>query len=252
MNYAFKLAYDGTNYGGWQMQKNSDTVQAHVESALSEVFGKKITVLASGRTDSGVHAAAQVCNFNTDYLLPAEKLAAAVNPLLPPDIKLLQSAEAPENFNANKSAKKKTYCYRLYISPTSHPLKDRNSVQVTAVDIQKLKHISTIFVGEHDFKAYRTSGATVKTTVRTVYSIEVVERTSHSSPDIEIRITGNGFLYNMVRTIVGTMLYYAWGRISEADIEKSLTTGERALVGKTMPPQGLTLEDVDYGFKLFN
>lgn len=247
MNYAFQLCYDGTNYSGWQIQKNANTVQAELEKALFAVLGCKISVVASGRTDSGVHAAAQICNFNANLSLPPEKLAAALNPFLPPDIKILRSCKAEDDFNANKSAKKKTYCYRLYQSETSNPLKDRYAVQVTDVNVEKLRRIAACFLGEHNFKAYQSSGATVLTTVRKIYSIDVVTKKFQYGKDIEIFVCGNGFLYNMVRTMVGTMLYYAWGRISEDDIKKSLETGERRLVGKTMPPQGLTLESVDYG-----
>ena len=253
MRYALLISYDGTNYGGWQIQKNCVSVQSKMEEAALGLFGVKTSVVASGRTDSGVHARAQVCHLDAQTTIPPEKLADAFNMRLPEDIKVLASAPAPENFDSNRSAKKKTYCYRMYLSPRQHPLKDRYSVWVKGgADIEKLKHISGCFEGEHDFKAYSKSGSTAKTTVRTIYSVEV--KTSHAlgATDVEIYVTGNGFLYNMVRTIAGTMLYFAQGVTDEERIKNSLETGDRELVGKTMPANGLTLENVDYGVDIFN
>lgn len=252
MKYALLIAYDGTHYGGWQIQKNKITVQEKLEEAASEICGKKTAVTASGRTDSGVHAAGQVCTFSADISIPPEKLADALNIRLPQDISVLKSVSAPEEFDVIKSAKRKTYCYRFYLSSRRNPLKDRYSVWVkTCADIQKLKHIADAFVGVHDFKAYQKSGAAVKTTVREVYSVEVKSREYRGSTDVEIYVCGNGFLYNMVRTMAGTMLYFAGGVLTEEDVVRSLEQGDRNSVGKTMPPQGLTLENVDYGFELF-
>ena len=253
MRYALLISYDGTNYGGWQIQNNCISVQSKMEEAAQDLFGVKTPVTASGRTDSGVHAKAQVCHLDAETTVPAEKLADAFNMRLPVDIRVIASATAPENFDCNRSAKRKTYCYRMYFSRRQHPLKDRYSTWVKeGADIQKLKHIAGAFVGEHDFNAYSKSGSTAKTTVRTVYSVDVKTSETPSATDVEIFITGNGFLYNMVRTIVGTMLYYAQGVIDEGRVQKSLATGERKLVGKTMPASGLTLESVDYGVKIFD
>lgn len=253
MRYALLISYDGTNYGGWQIQNNCISVQSKMEEAAFDLFGKKTTVTASGRTDSGVHARAQVCHLDAQTSIPAEKLADAFNMRLPEDIRVISSAKAPEGFDSNRSAKKKTYCYRMYLSPRQHPLKDRYSVWVKGgADIEKLQYVSVFFEGEHDFKAYSKSGSTAKTTVRTIYSVEVKTSRALGATDVEIFITGNGFLYNMVRTIAGTMLYFAQGVIDEERIIKSLETGDRGLVGKTLPPRGLTLESVDYGINIFN
>lgn len=252
MRYALLIAYDGTAYGGWQIQHNAVTVQEKLTCALERVLGFKVNVTASGRTDSGVHAAAQVCHFDADCTIPPERMADAVNVFLPDDIRVLQSAAAPEGFDAVNSAKKKTYCYRVYLSKRGNPLKDRYAVNIKFdVDLNKLIIAAKMFEGEHDFKAYCASGSQVKTTVRTVYSVEVKTRDFRGSRDVEIYVTGNGFLYNMVRTIAGTMLDFAAGRLEEKYIINSLEKGDRDSVGKTMPPQGLTLESVDYGFKLF-
>ena len=252
MRYALLLSYDGTAYGGWQIQNNCISVQSKMEEAALDLFGVRTPVTASGRTDSGVHAKAQVCHFDAETSVPPEKLADAFNMRLPEDIRVIASTKAPPGFDSNRSAKKKTYCYRFYLSSRQHPLKDRYSVWVKGgADLDKLRYIAHMFEGTHDFKAYSKSGSTAKTTVRTVYSVEVKTVESPSAQDVEIFVTGGGFLYNMVRTIAGTMLYFAQGVIDEQRIKSSLEEGNRELVGKTMPAKGLTLESVDYGFELF-
>ncbi len=248
MRYALLLTYDGTAYGGWQIQKNAVTVQQELTKALEDTFGCKVNVIASGRTDSGVHAKAQVCHFDVQTSIPAEKIADALNARLPQDISVLKTVIAPDWFEAQSSAKKKTYCYRFYLSPRRQPLKDRYSVQINYnVDLEKLEYSAKLFEGEHDFKAYCAAGSQVKTTVRRIYSIEI----KRDGCDIAVSVTGNGFLYNMVRTLVGTMIYYSAGRLTEEMISRSLEYGDRSSVGKTMPAKGLTLESVDYGCMLF-
>ncbi len=252
MRYALLISYDGTDYGGWQIQPNCVSVQSKLEAAAADLFGKRTPVVASGRTDSGVHARAQVCHFDADTSIPPEKLADAFNARLPEDISVLCSAAAPDGFDCNRSAKRKTYCYRMYVSPRRSPLKDRYFAWVkNGADAEKMKYIAKVFEGEHDFKAYTKSGSTAKTTIRTVYSVTVKSSESLGATDVEIYVTGNGFLYNMVRTIAGTMLCFSQGSIDEDRIIRSLKYGERQLVGKTMPACGLTLESVDYGFPLF-
>ena len=252
MRYALLLSYDGTNYGGWQIQKNTVTVQEKVTQALKDTLGYSVNITASGRTDSGVHAAAQVCHFDADTTIPPEKLADALNVRLPDDISVLKSAVAPEDFDASRSAKKKTYCYRVYLSPHINPLKERYAERIKyEIDLQKLEKAAKMFTGEHDFKAYCAAGSQVKTTVRTIYSVDISISETRLSKDISISVTGSGFLYNMVRTLAGTILYFAAGRLTEEDIIRSLEEGDREAVGKTMPAKGLTLESVDYGFKLF-
>lgn len=252
MRYAFLIAYDGTGYGGWQIQTNAVTVQQKLTEAAFSVFGKKVNFVASGRTDSGVHAAGQVCHADVETNIPAEKIADALNARLPEDIRVLKSVQAFEEFDATASAKRKTYCYKIYLSARSNPLKDRYAVQIKfPVDIEKLTKAAKLFIGEHDFKAYCAAGSSVKTTVRKIYSIEVKTKESRGSVDADIYVTGNGFLYNMVRTLAGTLIYFAAGKISEDDILRSIDKTDRNAVGKTMPAKGLTLECVDYGKKLF-
>ena len=249
MRYAILLSYDGTNYGGWQIQKNAVTVQQKLSEALEETLGYKVSVTASGRTDSGVHARAQVCHFDAQTSIPVEKIADALNARLPDDISVLQTVIAPEGFDAQSSAKKKTYCYRFYLSQRRQPLNDRYSVQIKYnVDLKKLEYIAKLFEGEHDFKAYCASGSQVKTTVRKIYDIKVEK----NGCNVAVLVTGNGFLYNMVRTLVGTMIYYASNRLTEEDVVRTLSECDRNSVGKTMPAKGLTLELVEYENKLFN
>ena len=252
MRYAIKVAYDGTDYGGWQIQKNNNSVQEEVEKVAQIIFGKRVCVNASGRTDSGVHAAAQVCHFDAETTIPPEKIADAFNAYLPTDISVLQSSKTHENFDSTRSAKRKTYCYRMYLSPRRNPLKDRYSEWIKIpVNVAKLRHIAGCFVGVHDFKAYCKSNSAIKTTVREIYSVDVKTAESNGFTDVEIYVCGNGFLYNMVRTIAGTMLGFAAGSITEEVVKKSIENCDRSCVGKTMPAHGLTLESVDYGFDLF-
>ena len=252
MKYAILLSYDGTAYRGWQTQKNGVSVQSVLEQAALAAFGKKVTIVASGRTDSGVHAAGQVCHFSADISVPAEKIADALNFRLPADICVLKSAAVPEEFDANRSSKKKTYVYRMYVARREHPLKSRYAVAVyPRPDIALMQKGAALYCGEHDFKAYCASGSSAKTTVRKVYSVSVESSFSRGSEDITITVCGAGFLYNMVRTMAGTLLYLGLGRVSLQDIINSLECGDRSLAGKTMPAKGLTLESVDYGLTVF-
>jgi tRNA pseudouridine38-40 synthase len=252
MRYALLISYDGTNYGGWQIQPNAPTVQAELTLALEKVLGTPVNVNASGRTDSGVHAGGQVCHFDCDTTIPPEKIADALNPYLPDDISVLASALAPLGFDSMSSAKRKTYCYRVYLSNRPNPLKERYSTRLNMqIDMQKLLYSAKFFEGEHDFKAFCATGSQVKTTVRTIYEIRVESSFARGSQDIEIYVTGNGFLYNMVRTLVGTMLSYSAGRLSDEKLKNTLELCDRESVGKTMPAKGLTLESVEYNVKLF-
>jgi tRNA pseudouridine38-40 synthase len=253
MRYVLKVCYDGTTFGGWQIQNNAVTVQQCLQEACASAFGQTITVTASGRTDAGVHAAGQIVHFDAELTIPATRIADALNMQLSTGIRVLQSAVAPADFNANRSAKRKTYCYRFYVSPRQNPLKDRFATWIKCdVDDQKLNQAARYLEGEHDFKAYCASGSTAKTTVRTVFTIEVKKVWEHGSFTYEVWVCGNGFLYNMVRTLVGTMLWYATDKLSWEQLEKTITERDRNCVGKTMPPQGLMLEDVDYGINLFD
>lgn len=250
MRFVLKIAYDGTAYAGWQRQRNALSVQEELENAIEKALGKRVVVTASGRTDAGVHAAGQACHFDLDTTVPPEKMPDCLNRFLPPDIRALEGYAADENFDCNRSAKKKTYCYSLYESEREMPLKERYATRVdSAPSVDILQRKARLFEGEHDFKAFCASGSSVKTTVRTVYEVRVEEGESYGSRDLKIFVTGNGFLYNMVRTMVGELLDLANGRRDEESLFQAYERGERALLGKTMPAKGLTLMSVDYGDK---
>lgn len=247
MRYVLKIAYDGTEYAGWQCQKNAPSVQEKIEEAIYQALGARIRVTASGRTDAGVHAAGQTCHFDLDSSVPPQKMPDCLNRFLPTDIRILEGWQAAESFDCNRSAKRKTYCYSLYVSPWEMPLKQRYAVRIeNAPPLSVLQTCARLFEGEHDFKAFCASGSSVKTTVRTVYEVRVEEGESCGSRDLKIYVTGNGFLYNMVRTLVGELLELASGRKTEKQLQTAFETGKRELLGKTMPAKGLTLVRVEY------
>lgn len=247
MRYVLKIAYDGTEYAGWQCQKNAPSVQEKIEEAIYQALGARIRVTASGRTDAGVHAAGQTCHFDLDSSVPPQKMPDCLNRFLPTDIRILEGWQAAESFDCNRSAKRKTYCYSLYVSPWEMPLKQRYAVRIeNAPPLSVLQTCARLFEGEHDFKAFCASGSSVKTTVRTVYEVRVEEGESYGSRDLKIYVTGNGFLYNMVRTLVGELLELASGRKTEKQLQTAFETGKRELLGKTMPAKGLTLVCVEY------
>lgn len=254
MNVALLVCYDGTDFSGWQIQKNGRTVQYELESALSRAFSLSVRVTGSGRTDAGVHAAGQVCNFPFDenIKIAPEKIADALNACLPQDVRVLKSAAVPEEFDACRSAKKKTYRYCVYLSRREHPLMERYAVRSgERPDPARMKACAALLEGEHDFAAFSASGSSVKTTVRTVYSAAVGEQMRFGVPCVSFDVCGNGFLYNMVRIMAGAVLAFGAGRLSEKEILAALRTGDREILSKTMPAKGLTLLSVDYGFPLF-
>lgn len=248
MRYVLKIAYDGTEYAGWQCQKNAVTVQETLETALFAALGKRLKITASGRTDAGVHAAGQTCHFDCDGIsVPPEKMPDCLNRFLPPAIRVLEGWRADENFDCNRRAKRKTYCYHLYVSDREMPLKERYAVRIeNAPDLSSLQAAAKWLEGEHDYKAFCASGSAVKTTVRTVYEVRVEENVDFGLRDIKIYVTGNGFLYNMVRTMTGELLDLASGKRTRESLETAYQTGKRELLGKTMPAKGLTLMSVDY------
>ena len=204
MKIMLTISYDGTAYSGWQIQPSCDTIQEQIEKAVFSVTGEKVRVTGSGRTDSGVHARGQVAHFSVQKeSIPAERYAKALNAYLPSDIKVLSSQEATDSFDACRTAKKKTYKYSCYIYPTELPLKERYAVRLDkGLDIEKIKEGAKLFIGTHDFKGFCSTGSSIKTTKRTIYALDV----DFDGLDLTFSITGNGFLYNMVRIIVGTLI----------------------------------------------
>ncbi len=252
MNYFLVLSYDGASFNGWQAQgkENLRTVQETLEVAAEEIFGKQTKITASGRTDAGVHALAQVCSFTANTTIPPEKIADCFNSKLPPDLRVVKSGVAAENFDACRSAKRKTYVYSLYFSDRDNPLKERFCVWVKGEpDLEKMQSAAKILEGEHDFKAFCASNSSAKTTVRTVYSVKICKEMVFTGEEIRIYVTGNGFLYNMVRTVVGTLLDIGFARKTLDDLKRALSTGDRNSVGRTMPAKGLCLFNVEYDEK---
>jgi tRNA pseudouridine38-40 synthase len=247
MFYVLKIAYDGSEYAGWQRQTNALSVQECIENALLEALGVDVRVNASGRTDAGVHAAGQVCSFTADISVPAIRMRDCLNRYLPPSIRILEGWEGADGFDVCRQAKRKTYRYRLYESAWEHPLLDHYASRVEALpSMELLQKAAKLMEGEHDFKAFCASGSSVKTTVRTVYQVELVEKIEYGVRVVEMYVTGNGFLYNMVRTMAGELVDLALGRRTEESLRKAYETGDRGLLGKTMPAKGLTMMSVEY------
>lgn len=246
MRILLTISYDGTDFCGYQVQPNKRTVEKELNDAIFLVTGERVKTVASGRTDSGVHAVCQKVHFDTNSTIPPKNFKNALNTVLPRDIKVTKSQKVDSEFNARYSAKEKTYVYSLYYGD-ENPLKSRYKTHIKfAPDINKMKSACELLKGTHDFKCFLASGSSVKDTVRTIYSIKIVKK----GKDIDIKVSGSGFLYNMVRIIVGTLLGVSEGRITLDDIKTALENGDRKKVGKTMPPQGLCLYSVSYTNKV--
>lgn len=237
------LEYDGTNYHGWQRQKNSRTIQEVLEEAISTITGEKIRVTGAGRTDAGVHAAGQVANFKTNTRIPVEKLPYAINSRLPDDIAVKGAWVAPESFHARISAKAKVYSYTIYNAPFPSPLL-RNYAYFfpLPLDVDAMKEAANRFVGVHDFSAFMATGSPVKSPVRQVNRLEIDRRQDL----LIIEIEANGFLYNMVRIIAGTLVEVGLHKIEPGEVASIIRSGDRERAGKTLPPQGLCLLRVIY------
>ncbi|MBQ9756416.1 MAG: tRNA pseudouridine(38-40) synthase TruA [Clostridia bacterium] len=243
MRIKLTICYDGTDFCGWQVQPNGRTVQEELENAVLDLTGEKVRVTGSGRTDSGVHAMGQVAHFDTDSDIPPERFCKALNARLPQDVRVIKSERATSDFYSCRGAKRKTYKYFAYLSEIENPLKERYAVRLDkGLDVESMKRACKAFLGEHDFKGFCASGSSIKTTVRTIYALDI----DFNGEDLVFTVTGNGFLYNMVRIIVGTLVKVGENKATEADIEKMLATGERALGGKTLLAKGLRLESVVY------
>ena len=240
---ALRLKYDGSAYHGWQVQKEDVTVAETLEKALSEVYGEDIRVIGCGRTDAGVHALRYCANFRTEGNIPVEKIPLAVNARLPDDIAVVAAVEADDNFNAIGSCIKKEYIYKILNSKIRDPfLADRVCFWPQRLDFDLMRKAAKQFEGTHDFKAVRSVGTETKTTVRTVYSC-----TCEKEGDIiTVSVCADGFLYNMCRAIVGTMVYASYGKLQPEEIPGLLEKGDRRLTGPTMPPQGLYLNRLWY------
>ncbi len=242
-NIALRLKYDGSAYHGWQVQKTDVSVAETLEKALSKVCKHPVRAVGCGRTDAGVHALRYCANFRTDCAIPVEKLPLAVNARLPGDIAVVAACDAPEDFNAIGSCIQKEYVYRILNSRVRDPFLDRRvCFYPQRLDTERMAAAGRAFEGTHDFRAVRSVGTETKTTVRTVHWC----RTEREGDLISVYVCADGFLYNMVRAIVGTMVYASYGKLEPEEIPRLLATGDRRLTGPTMPPQGLYMNRVWY------
>jgi tRNA pseudouridine38-40 synthase len=250
-NIALLLEYDGVPFHGWQSQANAKAVQDIVAGAICRLDGaKSVKLNGASRTDAGVHARGQVASFFTESAIPAGKYAFALNTLLPPGVCCAGSAEAPPDFHARFSATGKQYSYRILNRRfPSALLRDRAWHVPLPLDIGAMAAAAGQIVGERDFRAFMASGSPVNSTVRTVWELSVEQ----DGDIVCISVAGNGFLYNMVRIIAGTLAYVGLGKIEAAAVGQILHDGARDAAGKTAPPQGLCLERVLYGgIRLFS
>lgn len=237
------ITYDGTAYHGWQIQPNADTVQERVERAVFMLTGERVTVVGSGRTDAGVHALAQTAHFDTDSNIPTRNFFTGLNNFLPLDVRVLAAEEVSGDFHARFSAKEKTYRYYLYESDVELPMLLNRAVAVKGnLDIEKMKEAAKVFIGKHDFRSFQSTGADTVTSVRTIKRLTVKRERGF----VVISVTADGFLYNMVRIITGTLVDAAFGLYSPGDISAVLEAKDRTRAGKTAPPDGLYLAEVEY------
>ena len=237
------VAYDGTNYCGWQVQPNGITIESVLNHHLSELLGEEIHVIGASRTDSGVHADGNVAVFDTSARMPAERISYALNTRLPQDIRIQDSCEVPSDFHPRFQRTVKTYEYRICSRKFPDPCSRLYSLfYYWELDVEQMKKAAAYLVGEHDFTSFCTKKEEVTNCVRTIYSLDI-EKTGDQ---IVLRIRGNGFLYNMVRIIVGTCLDIASGKIGKGKIKEIIESKNRENAGHTAPAHGLFLNDVIY------
>lgn len=237
------VAYDGTNYSGWQIQPNAVTIESMLNLHLSELLQEPIKVIGASRTDAGVHALGNVAVFDTSARMPAEKISYAMNTRLPQDIRIQDSCEVAADFHPRFCNTVKTYEYRILNRRFPDPTRRLYSLfYYYPLDVEKMRRALAYLVGEHDFKSLCTHKDEVENTVRTIYSAEIEK----DGDMICIRISGNGFLYNMVRIIVGTLLRVGSGYYEPEYMQELLAAKDRQAAGETAPPQGLTLLEIKY------
>lgn len=237
------VAYDGTNYCGWQIQPNGVTVQEVLNQQLSELTGENVETIGASRTDAGVHALGNVAIFDTNMRMPGEKFSYALNQRLPEDIRIQKSEEVSPQFHPRYTKSEKTYEYRILNRKFPIPT-ERLYAHFTylPLDVEKMRRASAYLTGEHDFKSFCGSGAQVKTTVRTIKSIDITE----TGDLITIRVTGNGFLYNMVRILAGTLMEVGAGKYPPEHVGEILEACDRKQAGPTAQARGLTLIKIEY------
>lgn len=237
------IEYDGTNYAGWQRQENAMAVQQMVEEKLRRLTKENIVIHGASRTDAGVHAMGQSAHFDTGCSIPADKFSYALNTMLPHDVRIRLSRQVPETFHARFSTKGKRYRYLFHAHPHASAIHRLTRAHVIyPLDIDLMQREAQALVGTHDFAAYAASGSVVKDTVRTIYRADV----SRDGDEVKLIVEGNGFLYNMVRIIAGTLVGVGSGKLEPGAFAKAIETGDRLDLGVTAPAHGLTLMEVFY------
>ena len=244
-NIKLVIEYDGKDYNGWQKQPNKLNIQGEIEKVISSITGEEeINLIASGRTDAGVHSLGQVANFKTNSKIPIDKMALAINSRLKKSIVVKSAEEVDERFHSRYNCKKKTYRYIInnskYGTAIYRNLEYHFPIEL---DVEKMQKAIKYFEGEHDFKGFKASGTSSKSSVRTIYKTNLYK---NDDERIIIELTGNGFLYNMVRIIAGTLLDVGLGKISPDDIPNIINSKDRLKAGRTLPPNGLYLLKVEY------
>lgn len=238
------VAYDGTNYHGWQIQNNADTIEAQLNKHLSELLGETVAVIGASRTDSGVHALCNIAVFDTNSRMPGEKISYALNQRLPEDIRIVRSEEVSEDFHPRHCDSIKTYEYRIYNAEFPLPTKRLYShFTYVPLNVDLMAEAAAYLEGQYDFKSFCASDTEVESTVRTIYQIYVEK----AGDEIVIRVSGNGFLYNMVRIIAGTLMDVGQKKYPPENIRFILEARDRSAAGPTAPARGLTL--VNYVFR---
>lgn len=240
--YRLTVCYDGTRYRGWQRLPNAETVQGRLESALTEIFGEAIEVDGSGRTDAGVHAMGQVASFRAEEL-PTDRVLAKLRAALPADIGAVELTYAPDRFHARLSATEKIYTYRIHNSPTPDVFARKYRLQIPQrLDLAAMRLAAEKICGTHDFIAFCSNKHYKKSSIRIVKAIEI----SEDGEDLAIVLCADGFLYNMARIIVGTLLEIGLGKRSVDSVDEIFAQGRRELAGETAPAKGLSLTEVHY------
>ena len=242
-NIKLTIEYDGKDFNGWQKQPNKLNIQGEIERAIYNITKEEVDLIGSGRTDAGVHAWNQIANFKTNSNISIEKMAIAINSQLKNSIVVKKAEEVDERFHSRYNAKRKTYRYVInnteYGSAIYRNLEYHFPIKL---NVEKMQEAVKYFEGEHDFKAFKSSGTSGKNSVRTIYKAEV----KTDGERILIELTGNGFLYNMVRIISGTLLDVGLGKIEPREIEDIINSKDRTRAGKTLPAHGLYLVKVNY------
>lgn len=237
------VEYDGTNYAGWQRQSNAMTVQEKLERAVFRLTGEEVCVSGASRTDAGVHALGQSAHFDTQSRIPADKFSFALNTMLPPDIRVVRSEEVSMAFHARFSGRGKRYRYLIHAAPHAGALNRLTHAHVIyPLDVEKMRAEAQSLVGTHDFAAFAASGSVVKDTVRTIWRADV----ERQGAEICLIVEGNGFLYNMVRIIAGSLIGVGSGKLAPGAIKRAIESGSRLDLGITAPAHGLTLMEVFY------